>query len=147
GFPGLEKRSEAGAYNELQGYTLTLRDPQFIHQHVVDAWMAQHADETTKPIGLAFALIGLYLHLEKGLTGRQVQHAHMALGRQTKEWPRFALPSDRGSLTAADVMAAPPGLERRRAIDDWASSVWEAFRDSHAAVAGLVKQYEAELTR
>jgi len=143
----LDRLSEEGAYNELQGYTLTLRDPAFIHQHVVDAWMAQHADETTKPIGLAFALIGLYLHLEKGLTGREVQLAHMALGRSRKEWPRFTLPSDRGSLTAADVMEKPPGLERRRAIDDWASSVWSAFGDSHGAVAGLVKEYEAEIRR
>jgi hypothetical protein len=29
--------TEADAYNELQGYTLMLRDEAFIHQHVVDA--------------------------------------------------------------------------------------------------------------
>ena len=124
-----------------------LRDPAFVHQHVVDTWMAQHADETTKPIGLAFALIGLYLHLEKGFSGRKVQLAHMALGRTKRAWPPFALPSDRGSITAADVIAAPPGEERIRAIDAWASSAWDAFRGSHGAVAALVKQYEAELPR
>lgn len=142
----MESSSEAEAYSELQGYTLLLRDPAFVHQHVVDTWMAQHADETTKPIGLAFALIGLYLHLEKGFSGRRVQLAHMALARPKRAWPRFALPSNRGSMTAADVLAAPAGEDRIRAIDAWASSAWNAFRDSHGAVAGLVKQYEAELT-
>jgi len=141
----LRPSPEADAYNELQGYTLMLRDPAFIHQHVVDTWMAQHADETTRPIGLAFALIGLYLHLEKGYSGKRVQLAHMALGRRKRDWPRFPLPTDRGSMTAADVLAAPPGADRIRAIDSWAASAWEAFRDSHGAVAGLVKQYEAEL--
>ena len=45
------------AYDELQCYTLAHGDPAFIHQHVVDAWIVQSADDRTKPIGLAFALI------------------------------------------------------------------------------------------
>ena len=52
--------SEA-AYHELCYYTLTLGDPAFIHQHVVDAFAAQQADEQTKPIKVTFALVGLYL--------------------------------------------------------------------------------------
>ena len=106
--------TEADAYDELQGYTLMLRDEAFIHQHVVDAWMAQHAHESTKPIGLTFALIGLYLHFERGFSGRQVQLAHMALGRRKREWPIFPLPADRGGITAVEVIAAPPGPERDR---------------------------------
>ena len=51
--------SERHAYDELQCYTLARGDLAFIHQHVVDAWAAQHADERTKPIGLTFALVGL----------------------------------------------------------------------------------------
>jgi uncharacterized protein DUF5946 len=133
--------TEGEAYNELQGYTLLLRDEAFIHQHVVDAWMAQHADETTKPIGLTFALIGLYLHVERGLSGRQVQQAHMTLGRRRRPWPRFPLPADRGSITAVDVIGAAPGAARNQAIDAWASSTWRAFEDSRPAVAGLVTEY------
>ena len=52
---------EQGAYEELQYYTLGHGDHTFIHQHAVDAWAAQHADHNTKPITLAFALVGLYL--------------------------------------------------------------------------------------
>lgn len=74
--------SEQHAYHELQCYTLAHGDVEFIHQHVVDVWAAQHADETTKPIGLAFALVGLYLHVERGVSGRQVQRVHMALARR-----------------------------------------------------------------
>ena len=46
-FPDIDKP----AYQALCAYTLGLRDARFIHQHVVDAYMAQHADERTKPIG------------------------------------------------------------------------------------------------
>lgn len=66
-------------YNQLAFYTLAHPDPAFIHQLLVDAYGAQHADETTKPIAVLFSLIGLYLHLEKGYTGKQVQRAHMRL--------------------------------------------------------------------
>ena len=133
--------TETEAYNELQGYTLLLRDEAFIHQHVVDAWMAQHADETTKPIGLTFALIGLYMHVERGFSGRQVQQAHMAMGRHKRSWPRFPLPANRGSITAVDVIAEAPGGARNQAIDAWASSVWRAFQDSGSAVVGLLAEY------
>jgi hypothetical protein len=42
-------------------WTMSLRDSAFVHQYVVDAWAAQHAENGSKPIGVAFALIGLYL--------------------------------------------------------------------------------------
>jgi len=133
--------SEQEAYDELQGYTLAHGDPAFVHQHVVDAWAAQHADERTKPIGLTFALVGLYLHLERGFSGRQVQRAHMALARHKRAWPTFGLPQVRGSITATHVIAAPAGPERDRAIDAWCASVWGAFRESHRAVAELLEQH------
>jgi len=64
------------AYDALCAYTLTRGDAAFIHQHVVDAFAAQSADEATKPITLTFALVGLYLHVERQFTGREVQRAH-----------------------------------------------------------------------
>jgi hypothetical protein len=69
--------AEGQAYHELCACTLQHPDPQFfIHQFLVDAYAAQTADEQTKPIELVFALAGLYLHIEKGFTGREVQRAH-----------------------------------------------------------------------
>jgi hypothetical protein len=140
--PSSATPSELEAYSELLGSSLLLRDEAFIHQHVVDAWIAQHADERTRPIGLTFALVGLYLHIERGFSGRLVQRAHMALGRRKRNWPGFTLPAERGPITAVDVMAAPPGPDRNLAIDTWASSAWDAFRGSHRAVADLVNQHE-----
>jgi hypothetical protein len=132
--------SEREAYDELQCYTLGHGDRSFIHQHVVDAWAAQHAHERTKPIGLTFALVGLYLHVERGFSGRQVQRVHMALAQRKRNWPSFALPEERGSVTASHVMATAAGAERDQAIDAWCASVWDAFRESHQAVAQLLKQ-------
>ena len=119
--------SEQAAYDELCGYTLARGDPSFIHQHVVDAFAVQQADEHTKPIKITFGLVGLYLRVEKQWPGRRVQQAHMALARQKHAWPTFVLPRDRGALTPQTVMAAPAGPERDAAIDAWCASVWNAF--------------------
>jgi hypothetical protein len=61
------------AYHELAAYTLGLHDAAFIHQHIVDAYAVHAAMPTDKPIRIAQALVGLFLHVEHGLTGRQVQ--------------------------------------------------------------------------
>ena len=133
--------SQQAAYDDLQCYTLTRGDPAFIHQHVVDGWAAQHADERTKPIALTFALVGLYLRVVRRFSGRQVQRVHMTLARQKRNWPLFALPKERGSVTTIDVVAAPVGPERDQAIDAWCASVWDAFGESHQAVAELLEQH------
>jgi hypothetical protein len=133
--------SEQAAYEELQCYTIAHRDPAFIHQHVVDAFAAQHADEETKPITLTFALIGLCLHVDFGFSGRQVQRAHMALARHRRGWPSFQLPADRGALTVMDVASRPEGQLRDEAIDRWCASVWTAYNETHPAVVALLRDH------
>lgn len=78
----MEPEAEQDKFYDLSYYTLAHRDPSFIHQHIVDAYGAQHADATTKPIALAFALIGLCLYIEEGYSGKQVQRAHMRLAAE-----------------------------------------------------------------
>jgi hypothetical protein len=134
--------SERASYEELCCYSLSRGDAAFVHQHVVDAFAAQTADGETKPIKLAFALIGLYLHLEKGFSGRDVQHAHQLLARKKRSWPAFPLPKDRGALTAKEVMATEPGAERDAAIDQWCASVWNAYQTSHDIVKVLIPDAE-----
>ena len=131
--------SDLEQYNQLAFYTLAHKDPAFIHQHLVDAFAAQHADASTKPITLVFALIGLYLHVEKGYTGKQVQLAHMQMGKHRKPWVRPPLVEERGSITAADVLAARPGLERDTMIDMWSVSVWEAWKHCRAQIVELAR--------
>jgi hypothetical protein len=140
---------EKDAYDELCFYTLAhaRQDPTFIHQHVVDAYAAQSADAESKPIKIAFALLGLYLQIEKGFSGAQVQRAHMQLGRKKQEWPAFALPAERGELTAVDVLAAPPGADRDRAIHAWCASIWKAFADSRPAVIGFANRLDFDQLR
>jgi hypothetical protein len=41
--------SDQDLYHELSYYTLAHPDPSFIHQHIVDAYAAQHADDARRP--------------------------------------------------------------------------------------------------
>ena len=129
------------AHAELQCYTLSHGGPQFIHQHVVDAWAVQHAGVETKPITLAFGLVGLCLHVERGFSGRQVQRAHMALARRRQAWPTFALGAHRGRLTAGDVMAVPAGPARDVMITRWCAAVWEAVPLTHEPVRAMLARH------
>jgi hypothetical protein len=127
-------------YNELAYYTLGHPDKTyFIHQHVVDAYTAQHADDKTKPIAIIFALAGLYLYLEKNYTGKQVQNAHIQMSKNKKNWPVIKIPEQRGEITILKVLDTPPGNERDFMIKNWCCSVWQAFENSHASIASLVR--------
>jgi len=130
------------AYDALCAYTLARGDAEFIHQHVVDAFTAQHATDSTKPIGLTFALVGLYLVVEKQSSGRQVQQVHVLLGRRRRRWPTFDLPRNRGAMSAVDVMTYREGLARDRAIRARCEDVWAAYAGSHRAVRDLLGSYD-----
>lgn len=141
------QNDEELAYHEVCAYTLSLRDPAFIHQHVVDAYAAQHADENTKPIAITFALIGLYLHVEKGYTGRAVQRIHMRLAKERRTWLTFAPPLTPATITAVDVLAAPAGPERDQAIDDWSAAVWKSWQHTRPQLVELLRATLAEFSK
>jgi Family of unknown function (DUF5946) len=126
-------------YDELSFYTLGLGDQAFLHQNIVDAYAAQHVDEQTKPIRTVFALIGLYLTLEKEFTGRQVQKMHMRLAKQRKHWPTLSPPTATASITVADVLAIAPGEARDRAIRDWCAAVWEIWQPQRNVIVDLAR--------
>jgi hypothetical protein len=129
---------EQAAYEEL--YVYTMGRPGFILQHVVDAWAVQTTDADTKPIKVVFGLIGLYLRVEKGWTGRQVQLKHMELGKRKRDWPRVRLPEGRGKMRVTDVMVAVEGETRDRAIDGWCRSVWEACGEARHTIVTLLDE-------
>ncbi|BBL80905.1 hypothetical protein RxyAA322_27590 [Rubrobacter xylanophilus] len=97
------------------------------------------ADERAKATAIGFALAGLYLHVERGFTGRQVQHVHTLMARRRRAWPSFVLPRDRGRVNVEHVMTRPPGPARDRAIEAWCASVWGAFGGNRDAVVGLLE--------
>ncbi len=90
------QKPEQEQFNELSYYTISHTSPSFIHQHIVDAYNAQYADENTKPIAIAFALIGIYLYVERNYSGKEVQKAHMQLAKKRKHWPVFDLQAAEG---------------------------------------------------
>jgi hypothetical protein len=122
-------------YHELSFYTLAHPDNlYFIHQHIVDAQTAQTADAHTKPIAIVYALVGLYLMIEKNYTGRQVQLAHMQLSKNKKDLPPIPLPEKRGEITVQEVLKATAGSERDTAIKNWCISVWQAYVDTREII-------------
>lgn len=127
--------------NELSYYTLAHNDRWFIHQHLVDAYGAQHVRQSKSTIGAAFALAGLYLAVERGFTGRQVQKMHMLMASRSKPWPRFEPPGDLGPLTVADVLAAEAGPPRDEAIMRWCASVWAAWSAEHDRARAMVDRF------
>lgn len=126
------------AYDEV--YVYSMGRPGFIVQHVVDAFAVQTSNNESKPISVVFGLVGLYLHLEKQFSGRQVQRVHMELGRAKREWPPIHLPDDRGGITVADVLAASAGPERDLAIENWCSSVWTTFSANRQTIVALLRE-------
>jgi len=131
-------------YGEVAAYTLTRGDKAFIHQLAVDVYCAQHVGEHMRPIGVAFALIGLYFACEHGYSGRQVQHMHMLLAQRSKTWPRFIPPPHLGSVTVLDVVQAQLGEERDAMLRRWGQSVWDAWSQEHKRVKALVASVMAD---
>ena len=129
--------SDQELYDELAFYTLGLRDPEFIHQHIVDAFAVQHAGPDSKPIAIVFGLVGLYLYLEKNFTGRQVQRVHMQLARNRRKWTAPSIPQRQANVGLADVLSAPPGQERDAMIRRWCESVWQDWQHCRSQIAAL----------
>ena len=131
--------SDQELFDELSFYTLAHGDPAFIHENSADAWRAQQADETTKPMAVIFAVMGLYLYLEKGFTGKQVQLAHMRMARRPRSWPTLPLPAQQATIRVADVVATKPGAARDAMIRQWCASVWDTWQESRTQIVALVK--------
>jgi len=119
------------AFSYLACYTVAKQDPAFIHQHAVDAYEAQHAGGATRNITVAFGLIGLYLALEKGYSGKQVQQAHMQIAKIRKDWPRLEPPVQPAKMTVANVMRADTDTEKDAMIMQWMAAVWDNWADQH----------------
>ena len=127
-------------FHELSFYTLSHPNTvYFIHQHSVDAFHAQNANSESKPITIIFSLIGLYLYIERGYSGRKVQEAHLALAKRKKKWALLELPDKRGNITVSHVIAAVTASDKDRMIKQWCSSVWGAYQSWHSYIAAIAK--------
>ncbi|GAC1407891.1 MAG: hypothetical protein NVSMB52_20980 [Chloroflexota bacterium] len=125
-------------YDSLCFYTLSLRDREFTHQLVVDAYAAQHAGPHTKAITTTFALVGLYLVAERGFTGRQVQRVHTLLAAKSQHGLQFSAPATGATLSVKDVVDVPDG-GKQVAIHAWSAAVWNIWKDREAQITELVR--------
>ena len=139
-----ESRSTASVecrlvYSEVAGYELEhVTELGRWHQLLVDTYGAQHVGEGTPRIGPAFALIGLYLALERGWDGLAVRDAHRALARAHRDWPSF-LPAPRfqDGLTVADLTLAGSPEAHVEVLRAWAGEVWAGWADRQESVRAL----------
>jgi hypothetical protein len=133
--------------NEILGYEFQHPVMLRYHQLTVDAYGAQHAGGSAPRIRVAYSLAGLWLALEHGFSAEDVRAVHRRMGHPTLEWPEFRPPSPpQRWLTVLDVAEA--GIRQRsesghaRAVGQWATSVWAAWR---ADVPGVHDEVETLL--
>lgn len=119
-------------YSELSCYTFSKQDINFIHQHAIDTYAAQHCGNSMKNITTSFSLIGLYYAIEHGFNGRQVQRVHTLLSHQKYKWEALQPPDKSSySLTVFDVMKEHPGERRDKMLQKWMYDVWECWGFQH----------------
>jgi len=90
-------------------------------------------------------LVGLYLAVERGFTGRQVQQAHMELaGRTGKgfDWPRLEPPEPTWDMTVSDVWNTEAGEQREESIKKWAETVWRSWTHEHDRIRALCETWQ-----
>ena len=135
--------AESKEFNELSFYSMSHPNREyFIHQHVVDAYQAQISNSETKPIAVIFALLGLYLYLEKGFTGREVQLMHMKIAKNKPVvWPKVVFPGRRGEITIQDVLKLESSEDKDTMIRNWCESVWNAYAESQQTVRDFTNSY------
>jgi hypothetical protein len=133
-------------YGEVQGFALNhLELVRDFHQLAVDAYAGQHdpreVGSDLPPISVAYALVGLHLALDRGLSGREVRAAHQRMGKPDPSWPRLLTPERTGAMTVFDVAAAGAMVGsvagHAEAVRAWAAAVWQAWAAQHATVAAL----------
>lgn len=139
------RRNASGAcwalYGEVAGYELAhLAELGRFHQLMVDTYGAQHAGPSVPAIGTAFALIGLKLALEEGMSGIQVRSAHQYLASEFRTWPFFVRPPREAGITVFDVAGAESVEDHARLVTRWASDVWASWSSARDAVARLVEE-------
>jgi Family of unknown function (DUF5946) len=113
------------------------------HQMTVDAYGAQHPGSPTRPIRVAYSLVGLHLALDLGLSGTEVRNAHARMGKPTSTWPPFGRPEGFAAVTILDVARdgawcdSPEG--HASAVLTWATAVWAWWQESHRDVEQLTQ--------
>ncbi len=111
-----------------------------VHGLTVDAYCAQHPGEPSPQAvrSVAVHLVGLYLHLERGLSPRELYAARQRVASLAKEGKKdvfwMELPAFLGERTVLCVHHANGPDEHAERVREWARSVWEAWSPHHETV-------------
>jgi hypothetical protein len=100
------------------------------HRLAIDAYCVQHAAYVQSAKSLAAHLCALCIALERNNDSAQMR----GLQRWLSTNPAIgkpALPDFRGDLTIKDVWGITDPDEYGNAVEGWARSAWEAYRELH----------------
>jgi len=98
------------------------------HRMAVDAYCLQHAPYVESAKSLAAHLCGLCIVFEQGNDVEGLQQLQQWLSGN-RRLVKPDLPSFRGSVTIGDAYGISDPIEFGRAVESWARSVWEAYRE------------------
>jgi hypothetical protein len=128
---------------EVAGFEAEHPELLALHQLLVDAYGAQHAGRGS--IRLPYSLVGLHLALDRRWSGTAVRTLHGRMGKPRADWPAFERPGALGNRTILDVAEAgarPGSVDgHRRALHEWARSVWEAWSPAREATGALTDRF------
>lgn len=113
------------------------------HQMTVDAYAVQHAGGRHPDKSVCIHLAGLCLAFDRAVAPVHVPKWRQRIAAATTDWPHLEPPPRRdGARTVRDVATASDPEAHVAAARAWASEVWEAWRQHHAAARLLVSRAE-----
>ena len=100
------------------------------HRLAVDAYCVQHAPYVESAKSLAAHLCGLCIALEMDNDEEAMRRVQQWLN-MNPGLDKPPLPEDRGSLTIKHVHGLVDPVAYGAAVQEWAQSAWDAYRDLH----------------
>lgn len=113
-----------------------------IHRLTVDCYAAQHPTKTSDPKSaqsVQVHLLGLFLALEKKVEPRQITKLIadvIVKNKNTFTW--LEPPKNLGVITISDVWNAKTLNEHEILVNDWANSIWQAWKRDHPSIKKLL---------
>ncbi len=103
---------------------------------VIDAYAVQHHGiaERRAIQSVNAHWVALYLQLEKGFTGEQVNVALQRVLKFANEFVWLEPPTPNGTMTIADVLKAGNPEQQANAIENYARDIWNAWQGHRATV-------------
>lgn len=112
------------------------------HRFTVDAYAVQHpGDNSRRAVQSVYVhLARLYLQLERGINGKQVNYFMKKMINYKTEYKWLSPPDFSGTLNINDVAKAKNLEEHKTLVYKWAESVWSAWEPHHIDIAAFAEK-------